>query len=43
MSLKERIREDMMNALRNKSKLELSVLRMVQSAIKNKEIELRKG
>ncbi|MEE9251834.1 MAG: GatB/YqeY domain-containing protein [Thermodesulfobacteriota bacterium] len=43
MNLKERIKEDMVNALRNKSKLELSALRMVQSAIKNKEIELRKG
>lgn len=39
MGLKEQIPEDIKNALRNKSTLELSVLRMLQSALKNKEID----
>lgn len=42
MGLKEQIPEDLKNALRNKSTLELSVLRMLQSAIKNKEIDKKK-
>jgi len=39
MSLKEQIPNDIKNALRNKSTVELSVLRMLQSAIRNKEID----
>ncbi|MEE9213946.1 MAG: GatB/YqeY domain-containing protein [Thermodesulfobacteriota bacterium] len=39
MSLKEQIPNDIKNALRNKSTVELSVLRMLQSAIHNKEID----
>lgn len=42
MGLKEQIPEDLKNALRNKNALELSVLRMLQSALKNKEIDKRK-
>jgi uncharacterized protein len=43
MTLREKIPEDLKNALRNRSELELSVLRMLQAAIRNKEIELKKG
>ncbi len=39
MGLKEQIPEDLKNALRSKNALELSVLRMLQAALKNKEIE----
>lgn len=39
MGLKEQIPEDLKNALRNKNTLELSVLRMLQAALKNKEID----
>ncbi|NIQ12922.1 MAG: GatB/YqeY domain-containing protein [Candidatus Dadabacteria bacterium] len=39
MSLRDQIPEDIKQALRNKKSLELNVLRMLQSAIKNKEIE----
>lgn len=42
MGLKEQIPEDLKNALRNKNALELSVLRMLQSALKNKEIDNKK-
>ena len=42
MGLKEQIPEDIKTALRNKSTLELSVLRMLQSALKNKEIDKNK-
>jgi len=42
MGLKEQIPEDLKNALRNKNTLELSVLRMLQSALKNKEIDKKK-
>ncbi|MGH7885031.1 MAG: GatB/YqeY domain-containing protein [Thermodesulfobacteriota bacterium] len=41
MSLRNKIPFDMKEALRNKKSLELSVLRMLQSAIKNKEIDNR--
>lgn len=41
MSLKERIVSDMNNAMRSKEKERLSVLRMVKSAIMNKEIDNR--
>ena len=43
MALREKIPEDLKNALRKKNELELSVLRMLQAAIRNKEIELKKG
>lgn len=39
MSLRQQIQEDLKNALRNKNREKLSVLRMLQSAIKNREIE----
>jgi uncharacterized protein YqeY len=42
MGLKEQIPEDLKNALRNKNTLELSVLRMLQAALKNKEIDNKK-
>ena len=42
MGLKEQIPEDLKNALRNKNSFELSVLRMLQSALKNREIDNKK-
>ena len=39
MSLAERIQKDLTEAMKSKEELRLSVLRMVKSAIKNKEIE----
>ena len=39
MSLREMIPQDLKDALRSKRALELTVLRMLQSSIKNKEIE----
>ncbi len=39
MSLNDRLNEDMKQAMKNKDKLKLSVIRMVRSAIKNAEIE----
>ncbi len=42
MGLKEQIPQDLKNALRNKRTLELSVLRMLQAALKNKEIDNNK-
>ncbi|HEV3218743.1 MAG TPA: GatB/YqeY domain-containing protein [Candidatus Acidoferrales bacterium] len=39
MPLVERIQKDMTDAMRSKDELRLSVLRMVKSALKNKEIE----
>lgn len=41
MSLRQRIPEDMKKALREKNKNELNVLRMLQSSIRNKEIDTR--
>jgi len=41
MSLAERITEDMKQAMKNKDKLRLSVIRMIRSAIKYAEIELK--
>jgi uncharacterized protein YqeY len=41
MSLSEQIQKDMVEAMRSKEELRLSVLRMMKSAIKNKEIEKR--
>ncbi len=43
MTLREKIPEDLKNALRSKNELELSVLRMLQAAIRNKEIEIKRG
>jgi len=42
MGLKEQIPQDLKNALRSKNTLELSVLRMLQAALKNKEIDNKK-
>ncbi len=42
MGLREKIPQDLKEALRGKRELELSVLRMLQSSIKNKEIEKQK-
>ena len=42
MGLKDQIPEDLKNALRNKNTLELSVLRLLQSALKDKEIDNKK-
>lgn len=42
MSLRDQIPEDLKSALKNQNALELTVLRMLQSAIKNKEIENNK-
>ncbi|MEW6144818.1 MAG: GatB/YqeY domain-containing protein [Thermodesulfobacteriota bacterium] len=42
MSLREKIPQDLKDALRSKRELELSVLRMLQSSIRNKEIEKQK-
>ena len=42
MSLREQIPEDLKAALKSRNSLELTVLRMLQSAIKNREIENNK-
>jgi len=42
MSLRDLIPQDLKNALKNKNSLELMVLRMLQAAIKNREIENNK-
>lgn len=42
MGLRDQIPLDLQNALRSKNKLELTVLRMLQSAIRNKEIDKNK-
>jgi len=41
MGLKEQILEDMKDALKNKESDRLSAIRFLQSAVKNREIELR--
>lgn len=41
MSLKEKILEDMKNAMKNKEADRLSAIRFLQAAVKNKEIEVR--
>jgi len=41
MALRDQIPEDLKSALREKKSLELSVLRMLQASIKNKEIDNR--
>jgi uncharacterized protein YqeY len=42
MSLSNRLSDDMKQAMKNKDKFRLSVIRMVRSSIKNSEIELRR-
>ena len=41
MSIADKINEDMKQAMRDRKELELSTLRMVKSALKNKEIDKR--
>jgi uncharacterized protein YqeY len=41
MSLSERIQQDLVAALKGRDELRLATLRMVKTAIKNREIELR--
>jgi uncharacterized protein YqeY len=41
MSLEERLMEEMKQAMRSNDKLRLSTIRMIRSAVKNKEIEQR--
>lgn len=40
MSLSERLQEDLKKAMKDKDKVRLSVIRMVRSAVKNREIEI---
>jgi len=40
MTIKERLNEEMKDAMRAKDVLRLSAIRMIRSAVKNKEIEL---
>jgi len=42
MSLEEKLLEEMKLAMKSNDKLRLSTIRMIRSALKNKEIELRK-
>jgi len=42
MSLEERLVDEMKQAMRSNDKLRLSTIRMIRSAVKNKEIELKK-
>jgi uncharacterized protein len=42
MSLEERLVEEMKQAMKSNDKLRLSTIRMIRSASKNKEIEVRK-
>jgi uncharacterized protein YqeY len=42
MSLEERLVEEMKQAMKSNDKLKLSTIRMIRSALKNKEIDLRK-
>ena len=43
MSLQERIQSDLVEAMKTKDALKLGVLRMMKSALKNKEIEKRES
>ena len=43
MTLQERIQSDIAGAMRSKDALRLSVLRMMKSAVKNKEVEKMKS
>jgi hypothetical protein len=42
MSLSERLNNDMKQAMKSQDKFKLSVIRMVRSAVKNQEIELKR-
>lgn len=42
MTLIERLNQDMKTAMKNKEKATLSVIRMVRSSLKNREIELQR-
>ncbi len=42
MNLSERLNDDMKNAMKNKDKFKLTVIRMIRSSVKNREIELRR-
>ncbi len=42
MSLEERVADEMKQAMKTGDKLRLSTIRMIRSALKNKEIELRR-
>jgi uncharacterized protein YqeY len=42
MSLEERLVEEMKQAMKSNDKLKLSTVRMIRSALKNKEIDLRR-
>jgi uncharacterized protein YqeY len=42
MGLEERLVEEMKQAMKSNDKLKLSTVRMIRSALKNKEIDLRK-
>ena len=42
MALEERLTEEMKAAMESNDKLRLSTIRMIRSAVKNKEIEMRK-
>ncbi len=41
MEIRDKLMTDMKNAMREKNQLKLDVIRFVQAAVKNKEIELR--
>ncbi len=41
MSLSEQVQKDMIDAMRNRQELRLSTLRMVKTALRNKEIDKR--
>lgn len=41
MSLKQKLQEDMKTAMRNKEKEKLTLIRLVQAAIKNEEIKIK--
>jgi uncharacterized protein len=42
MSIKERIEADMISAAKSRDKLRLSAIRMIKTAVHNKEIDLRR-
>jgi len=42
MALRERLSEEMKNAMKSRDDLRLSAIRMVRSAVKNKEIDVRR-
>jgi uncharacterized protein len=42
MALRERLSEEMKNAMRARDELRLSTIRMIRSAVKNKDIELKR-